>query len=53
MAEVLGVVASGISIVLLAIQIFGSIQGIKEFSRLVRHAPKDLEYIELIGSLVL
>jgi hypothetical protein len=45
MAEVLGVVASGISVASLAIQIFDSIQRIKEFCRLVRDAPKDLEYI--------
>jgi hypothetical protein len=38
-------VASGISVASLAIQIVDSIQRIKEFYRLVRDAPKDLEYI--------
>ncbi len=45
MAEVLGVVARGISVASLAIQIWDSIQRIKDFCRLVRDAPKDLEYI--------
>jgi hypothetical protein len=45
MAEILGVVASGISVASLAVQIFDSIQRTKEFCRLVRDVPKDLEYI--------
>jgi hypothetical protein len=47
MAEILGVVASGISVASLTVQIFDSIQRIREFcrTRLVRDALKDPEYI--------
>ena len=42
MAEAVGVVASGISIALFAIQIIGSIQTIYDFWRSIEGAPEDI-----------
>ena len=56
MAEVLGVVASGISIGSLAIQLFESLQKIHRFWKLVDGAPKyigDLiEELQVLGSVI-
>jgi hypothetical protein len=46
MAEILDVAASESSVASLVVQIFDSIQRIKELCRLVRDAPKDLEYVD-------
>jgi hypothetical protein len=43
MAELLGVVASGISVVQIAGQLGGCIQGLREFSRTMRDVPEDLQ----------
>ena len=43
MAEVIGVVASGISIGLLAIQLFESVLKNYRFWKLINKAPKDIE----------
>jgi len=45
MARVLGVVAGGISVASLAIQIFDGVQKIQEFCRLVHDAPKYLQCV--------
>ena len=45
MAEVLGVIASGISVGSLAIQILSSIRQILDFWSSVRHAPDDIHHI--------
>ena len=43
MAEVLGVVASGISIVQIAAQILGCVQQLQTFSRYIRNVPGDMQ----------
>ena len=56
MAEVLGVVASGISIGSLAIQLFDSLQKIHRFWKLVDGAPKEIEdmieELQVLGSVL-
>lgn len=57
MAEVLGIIASGVSIASIAIQIVGSVQQILDFWSSIRDAPTDiqdlLEEVQLLASLLL
>lgn len=57
MAEVLGIIASGVSIASIAIQIVGSVQQVLDFWSSIRDAPTDiqdlLEEVQLLANLLL
>ena len=57
MAEVLGIIASGVSIASIATQIVGSVQQILDFWSSIRDAPTDiqdlLEEVQLLANLLL
>jgi len=53
MAEALGVIASGISVVSLAIQIAECVQKLRNFCSLMRDAPRDVLMVNNVLILVL